>query len=77
MRERLPLVANHDAGKDQAAAESHLRRLTTLENDVNKFATEVERLRKATEAMLAREHFDATNVSLLWSDRTSYALKKF
>uniref|UniRef100_F1KPH2 Spectrin beta chain n=1 Tax=Ascaris suum TaxID=6253 RepID=F1KPH2_ASCSU len=63
MRERLPLVANHDAGKDQAAAESHLRRLTTLENDVNKFATEVERLRKATEAMLAREHFDATNLT--------------
>ncbi|VDM44604.1 unnamed protein product [Toxocara canis] len=63
MRERLPLVANHDTGKDQAAAESHLRRLTTLENDVNKFAAEVERLRKATEAMLAREHFDAANLT--------------
>ena len=65
MRERLPQVSNQDAGRDQAAAESHLRKLTVLENDIEKFADEIERLRKNTEAMLARDHFDATNVSVL------------
>lgn len=63
MRERMPMVTNHEMGKDQAAAESHLRRLNTLESDVNKFSVEIERLRKAVEVMLAAKHFDSTNVS--------------
>lgn len=65
MRERIPLVANNDIGKDQAAAEGHLRRLKTLENDVNKFCNEIERLRKETEIMLVAKHFDSTNVSFI------------
>lgn len=65
MRERLPLVANSDMGKDQAAAEGHLRRLKTLENDINKFSDEIERLRKEAEVMLAAKHFDSTNVSFI------------
>ncbi|VDK61916.1 unnamed protein product [Onchocerca ochengi] len=63
MRERIPLVTNSDMGKDQAAAEGHLRRLKALENDINKFCDEIERLRKEAEAMLAAKHFDSTNLS--------------
>uniref|UniRef100_A0A915PUP8 Spectrin beta chain n=1 Tax=Setaria digitata TaxID=48799 RepID=A0A915PUP8_9BILA len=63
MRERMPLVANNDMGKDQAAAEGHLRRLKALESDINKFSDEVERLRKETELMLTAKHFDSTNLS--------------
>ncbi|EJD74610.1 beta chain spectrin [Loa loa] len=63
MRERMPLVANNGMGKDQAAAEGHLRRLKTLENDINKFSDEIERLRKEVEIMLAAKHFDSTNLS--------------
>ncbi|VBB25988.1 unnamed protein product, partial [Acanthocheilonema viteae] len=63
MRERIPLVANNDMGKDQAAAEGHLRRLKTLENDINKFSGEIERLRKEAELMLTGKHFDSTNLS--------------
>ncbi|VDK88570.1 unnamed protein product, partial [Litomosoides sigmodontis] len=63
MRERIPLVANSDMGKDQTAAEGHLRRLKTLENDISKFSDEIERLRKEAEIMLAAKHFDSTNLS--------------
>ncbi|VIO98093.1 probable spectrin beta chain, putative [Brugia malayi] len=63
MRERMPLVANNDMGRDQAAAEGHLRRLKTLENDINKFFNEIERLRKEAEVMLTAKHFDSTNLS--------------
>lgn len=66
MRERVPLVANSDMGKDQTAAEGHLRRLKTLENDINKFSNEIERLRKEVEIMLAAKHFDSTNVSFFF-----------
>ncbi|VDM96556.1 unnamed protein product [Thelazia callipaeda] len=63
VRERIPLVTNSDIGKDQAAAEGHLRRLKTLESDINKFSDEIERLRKEVEVMFAAKHFDSTNVS--------------
>uniref|UniRef100_A0A158QA40 Spectrin beta chain n=1 Tax=Enterobius vermicularis TaxID=51028 RepID=A0A158QA40_ENTVE len=63
MRERLPQVSNQDTGKDQSVAESHLRKLAVLESDIEKFGNEMERLRKSTEAMLAREHFDAINLT--------------
>lgn len=65
MRERIPLVTNNDMGKDQAAAEGHLRRLKTLEYDINKFSDEIERLRKEAEIMLVAKHFDSTNVSFI------------
>lgn len=68
MRERLPQVSNQDTGKDQSVAESHLRKLAVLESDIEKFGNEMERLRKSTEAMLAREHFDAINVSMFGVD---------
>lgn len=49
-------------GKDQVAAESHLRRLKTLESDIDKFSGEIERLKKDVEAMLSANHFDSASV---------------
>ncbi|KAK0410555.1 hypothetical protein QR680_005192 [Steinernema hermaphroditum] len=60
VRERLPLATNQDTGKDQAAAESHLRRLTALEKEVVKFSEEVKTLRTKSDEMVAESNFHAT-----------------
>lgn len=65
MHERIPLATNFDTGKDQTAAESHLRRLKTLESEVDQFAEEISRLRRSADAMISAKHFDANNVCLI------------
>ena len=63
IRERMPLVANQDTGANQTAAEAHLRRLTTLEQEIAKFSDEVQRLREMCDE--ASNHFDSAQVMKL------------
>lgn len=62
MRERIPLVANQDAGANQTAAEAHLRRLTTVEQEIAQFSDEIQRLRAMCDE--AANHFDSAQVRL-------------
>lgn len=64
MRERLPLISNQDTGRDQAAADAHLRRHAILESDIENFYAEIDRLSKNTGEMIGNGHFDAANVSI-------------
>lgn len=63
IRDQMPLAANNDTGKDQAAAESHIRRLTVLDKEVADFRKEVERLRYKADGLLSSENHDATQIN--------------
>jgi spectrin beta len=63
IRERLPLVSNQDTGANQSSAEVHLRRVVALESELGKFESEVDRLRKLSDAMVNEHHFDSTQLT--------------
>uniref|UniRef100_A0A914XIB6 Spectrin alpha chain n=1 Tax=Plectus sambesii TaxID=2011161 RepID=A0A914XIB6_9BILA len=63
IRDRLPLVTNQDTGRDQDAADSHLRKLTLLDTEVASYKTDIDRLRSVVDQMIHREHFDATQLT--------------
>ena len=45
LRERFPLAANKDTGSNQSAAEAHLRRLSELDQEVDKFSEQIRELK--------------------------------
>uniref|UniRef100_A0A915ENZ4 PH domain-containing protein n=1 Tax=Ditylenchus dipsaci TaxID=166011 RepID=A0A915ENZ4_9BILA len=59
MRELLPLVANQDAGFNQSSAEAHLRRLVSLEQEIDNFADQIKKLNKMCQEMTSAQHFDS------------------
>jgi len=59
LQERLPLASNQDVGSSQSAAEAHLHRLGALEQEVEKFAEQVDKLLLVCHQMVSDEHFDA------------------
>lgn len=63
MHERLPRVSIQDTGNSQAAAESHLRRLAILEQEIGKYADEIKRLRLLSEKLINANHFDSTKLT--------------
>ncbi|KHJ79774.1 spectrin repeat-containing domain protein [Oesophagostomum dentatum] len=72
IRDQMPVATNQETGRDQAAAEGYLRRLTVLEKEVAKFKDEVERLRARCDALQDQQNANqiaARQVKL----ETSYA----
>ncbi|CAI2353897.1 unnamed protein product [Caenorhabditis sp. 36 PRJEB53466] len=63
LREQMPLAMSQEMGRDQAGAESHLRRLTVLDKEVELFKNEMDRLKKRADGLLAREHHDAMSIA--------------
>ncbi|CAP39687.2 Protein CBR-SMA-1 [Caenorhabditis briggsae] len=63
LREQMPLAMSQEMGRDQAGAESHLRRLTVLDKEVELFKNEIDRLKKRADGLLAREHHDAMSIA--------------
>lgn len=66
MRERLPLVLNQDTGVNQSAADAHLRRLAALEQEILNFREQICILNSMCEKMTIDQHFDSTQVKLIF-----------
>ncbi|CAB3398580.1 unnamed protein product [Caenorhabditis bovis] len=63
LREQMPLAMSQEMGRDQAGAESHLRRLTVLDKEVETFKKEIDNLKQRADGLLAREHHDAMSIA--------------
>ncbi|CAJ0961940.1 unnamed protein product, partial [Mesorhabditis belari] len=62
IRDRLPLAISHETSKDQAGAESQLRRLGILEKDAIKFNDEVKKMKKLAERLVQQDYQDSTQI---------------
>lgn len=60
--ERWLLVAQHETGANQSAADAHLRRVVPLEAELRTFAAEIQRLHDISDAMVTEGHHDSTQV---------------
>ncbi|CAD6193236.1 unnamed protein product [Caenorhabditis auriculariae] len=63
IREQLPLATSQETGRDQSGADSHLRRLTVLDKEVEQFRNEIDRLKSRSDSLLTRSHHDSANIS--------------
>ncbi|CAJ0573578.1 unnamed protein product, partial [Mesorhabditis spiculigera] len=63
IRDRMPLTNSQDNSKDQAAAESQLRRLGLLEKEAIKFREEIDRLKATADRLVHDDHHDTTQIA--------------
>ncbi|KAI1720497.1 spectrin repeat domain-containing protein [Ditylenchus destructor] len=63
MRELLPLVASQDAGFNHGSAEAHLRRLDSLDQEINNFTEQIRKLRDSCDKMISAKHFDSSQLT--------------
>lgn len=63
VRDKRPLLASAEVGKDEDSAQSLQRKLEALNLEVEAFRATVERLSKMSQNLVDRKHYDAANVA--------------
>lgn len=55
-------MASQDAGFNHGSAEAHLRRLDSLDQEINNFTEQIRKLRDSCDKMISAKHFDSSQV---------------
>lgn len=63
MRDKRPLLASSEVGRDEDSAQSLQRKLEALSLEVEAFKATVEKLLKMSQSLTEREHYDAKNIA--------------
>lgn len=63
MKEKYPLLAATDFGKDEDSVQSLQKKLDALQRELASFASSVDKVDKLATGLIERHHFDSTNIS--------------
>ncbi|XP_043493138.1 spectrin beta chain, non-erythrocytic 5 isoform X1 [Polistes fuscatus] len=63
IREKHPQVTSTDYGKDEDSVQSLLKKLEGIERDLSGFESTVDNLKKLSQGLIERHHFDSKNIA--------------
>uniref|UniRef100_A0A6B2E568 Putative beta chain spectrin n=1 Tax=Phlebotomus kandelakii TaxID=1109342 RepID=A0A6B2E568_9DIPT len=64
MKDKLPILASHDYGKDNDSVQSQQKKLESLQRELMAFRANVEKIDNLAQGLIDRGHFDAENISM-------------
>lgn len=62
MREKRPILASSDYGKDEDSVQSLQKKLDALQRELTAFAPSIDKVDKLATGLIERNHFDSTNI---------------
>ncbi|XP_012141419.2 spectrin beta chain, non-erythrocytic 5 kst isoform X2 [Megachile rotundata] len=68
IKEKHPQLTSTDYGKDEDSVQSLLKKLEEIERDLIGFEKNIENLRKLSQGLIERHHFDSKNITQKQSD---------
>lgn len=68
IKEKYPQLTSTDYGKDEDSVQSLLKKLEEIERDLLSFENTVSNLRKLSQGLIERHHFDSKNISQKQTD---------
>ncbi|KAK2588759.1 hypothetical protein KPH14_001641 [Odynerus spinipes] len=68
IREKQPQVTSTDYGKDEDSVQSLLKKLEGIERDLSGFEGTVDNLKKLSQGLVERHHFDSKNIAQKQAD---------
>lgn len=72
MKEKHPLFASIDYGKDEDSVQSIQKKLDALQRELTTFATSIDKVDKLASGLIERNHFDSENIK-----NKNYAIQNF
>ncbi|XP_055716451.1 spectrin alpha chain, non-erythrocytic 1 isoform X5 [Phlebotomus papatasi] len=63
MKDKLPILASHDYGKDNDSVQSLQKKLESLQRELTAFKGNVEKIDSLAQGLIDRGHFDAENIA--------------
>lgn len=63
MKDKLPILASHDYGKDNDSVQSLQKKLESLQRELTAFKGNVEKIDGLAQGLIDRGHFDAENIA--------------
>ncbi|XP_017057853.1 spectrin beta chain, non-erythrocytic 1 isoform X2 [Drosophila ficusphila] len=62
MREKRPVLASSDYGRDEASVQGHQKKLEVLQRELAAFKPSIEKVAKLATGLIERNHFDSANI---------------
>ncbi|XP_055694009.1 spectrin alpha chain, non-erythrocytic 1 isoform X2 [Lutzomyia longipalpis] len=62
MKDKLPIVASHDYGKDNDSVQSLQKKLESLQRELSAFRANIEKIDNLAQGLIDRGHFDKENI---------------
>lgn len=62
IRERSPMVNSHETGVDETSVLILQRKVDGIERDIQKYSSEIDRLRSAADLMTSKNHFESAGI---------------
>ncbi|XP_037933014.1 spectrin beta chain, non-erythrocytic 5 isoform X1 [Teleopsis dalmanni] len=63
MREKRPILASSDYGRDESSVQSHQKKLEVLQRELVSFKASIEKVNKLATSLIERNHFDSENIN--------------
>ncbi|KAH8349687.1 hypothetical protein KR084_004268 [Drosophila pseudotakahashii] len=63
MREKRPVLASSDYGRDEVSVQTHQKKLEVLQRELTAFKPSIEKVAKLATGLIERNHFDSANIA--------------
>ncbi|XP_017070971.2 spectrin beta chain, non-erythrocytic 1 isoform X2 [Drosophila eugracilis] len=63
MREKRPVLASSDYGRDEVSVQGHQKKLEVLQRELTAFKPSIEKVAKLATGLIERNHFDSSNIA--------------
>ncbi|XP_065720346.2 spectrin beta chain isoform X4 [Drosophila suzukii] len=63
MREKRPVLASSDYGRDEVSVQGHQKKLEVLQRELAAFKPSIEKVAKLATGLIERNHFDSSNIA--------------
>ncbi|XP_016975529.1 spectrin beta chain, non-erythrocytic 5 isoform X4 [Drosophila rhopaloa] len=63
MREKRPVLASSDYGRDEVSVQGHQKKLEVLQRELTAFKPSIEKVAKLATGLIERNHFDSANIA--------------
>ncbi|KAL7733152.1 hypothetical protein ACLKA6_004671 [Drosophila palustris] len=62
MREKRPILASSDYGRDEISVQTHQKKLEVLQRELTSFKPSIDKVNKLATGLIERNHFDSANI---------------
>ncbi|KAK3093468.1 hypothetical protein FSP39_016126 [Pinctada imbricata] len=62
MEEKVPVLSSADYGKDQDTVQAYIKKLDTLERDIENFSSNIGELAALSRVLIEKDHYDTENI---------------
>ncbi|XP_017956520.1 spectrin beta chain, non-erythrocytic 1 isoform X4 [Drosophila navojoa] len=62
MREKRPILASSDYGRDEMSVQTHQKKLEVLQRELTSFKPSIDKVNKLATGLIERNHFDSANI---------------